>query len=246
MLSIWGLIIGPGLLWGWIFYHSQRYKHPNLVLLMTLFLLGMGCGLLALILNHSVEKYTMFWPGAVESVVWGWDTKYPIYRAGFWFLVGMNEEFAKLLVLLLVAYPSRYLQEPFDGILYAAVTALGFASVENLFYLDQYGPPVLVTRSVITLPAHAFMSAPMGYYVARSKLHFNQQPHYPSQHFTWVFLLLTGWGISSFLHGLYDFWLSGNWEYLAYIQILVMGGVTIWLGYRALASSEFIPLKSVN
>ena len=71
--------------------------------------------------------------------------------SGFWFLVGFNEEFSKLLVLLAVVYPSRHLEEPFDGILYAAVVSVGFATMENFYYLDQFGVAVGTTRTVITI-----------------------------------------------------------------------------------------------
>ena len=53
------------------------------------------------------------------------DQDWPLYKAGFWMLVGFNEETAKLLVLLLLSFPTRHLREPFDGILHGAVVALG-------------------------------------------------------------------------------------------------------------------------
>ena len=64
MLPIIGIVIVPGILWGWVFYHAQRYKKVYLPLLLILFIGGMGSGLIALLLNHSVEKYTLFWPDA--------------------------------------------------------------------------------------------------------------------------------------------------------------------------------------
>ena len=161
MLSTAGLLIAPGLMWGWLFYRLHRYQRASLRRLAALFVGGMCCGLIALLLNHSVEKYTLFWPGAEETFLW-MDRDWPLYKAGFWMLVGFNEETAKLLVLLLLSFPTRHLREPFDGILHGAVVALGFATLENGFYLQQYGVGVVATRAVVTLPAHAFMSVPLG------------------------------------------------------------------------------------
>ena len=58
MFSTAGLILAPAMLWGWVFYHSHRYKQTRLLLLLLLFAGGFLSGLLALVLNHSIEKYT--------------------------------------------------------------------------------------------------------------------------------------------------------------------------------------------
>ena len=50
-------------------------------------------------------------------------------------MVGVNEELAKLVILLLLVYPSRHLEEAFDGILNVAFNALAFATIETWFYL---------------------------------------------------------------------------------------------------------------
>ena len=156
MLSTAGLLIAPGLMWGWLFYRLHRYQRASLRRLAALFVGGMCCGLIALLLNHSVEKYTLFWPGAEETFLW-MDRDWPLYKAGFWMLVGFNEETAKLLVLFLLSFPTRHLREPFDGILHGAVVALGFATLENGFYLHSGG--VVATRAVVTFQL-IFMSAP--------------------------------------------------------------------------------------
>ena len=242
MFAITSMIIIPGLLWGCFFYYLHRYKRPNVRFLLLLFLAGMGCGLIALLLNHSTEKYTMFWPGAVEMVSF-LGGEYPLYRHGFWLLVGFNEETAKLLILLLIAYPSRSLQEPFDGILSAAIIALGFATLENLFYFQQYGISVVTTRSLVTMPAHAFMSVPMGYFTARSRIfcYQTQRKNLAMHYYVPMLYLLLGWLISSILHGLYDFWLSIDLDKIAYTQIVLMGIFAIGLGVRTWQESLYFP-----
>ena len=118
----------------------------------------------------------------------------PLFSSGFWFLVGFNEEFAKLLVLLAVVYPSRHLEEPFDGILYAAVVSVGFATMENFYYLDQFGIAVVATRTVITIPAHAFMSVPMGYFVAKSRLQLDASKLRKNSFYLPMITVLQGFG----------------------------------------------------
>ena len=238
MLPIIGIVLVPGILWGWVFYHAQRYKKVYLPLLLLLFVGGMGSGLLALVLNHAVEKYTLFWPNALWPQIIVFGKSIPLLSSGFWFFVGFNEEFAKLLVLLAVVYPSRHLAEVFDGILYAAVISVGFATLENFYYLDQYGIAVVATRTVITVPAHAFMSVPMGYYVAKSRLLLEVADATKFRFYLPMLTIIQGWFISAFLHGLYDFFLSVGMERTAYLQIVVMGGISIWLSRVALRASR--------
>ena len=238
MLPILGIVLVPGILWGWVFYHAQRYKKVYLPLLLVLFLGGMCSGLLALVLNHVVEKYTIFWPEALWPQIIVFGKFIPILSSGFWFLVGLNEEFAKILVLLAVVYPSRHLEEPFDGILYAAVVSVGFATLENFYYLDQFGIAVVAARTIITIPAHAFMSVPMGYFVAKSRLLLESGNETKFRFYFPMMTIIQGWIISAFLHGLYDFFLSLKMEREAYLQIFVMGGISFWLGRNALRVSK--------
>ncbi|MBC8259850.1 MAG: PrsW family intramembrane metalloprotease [SAR324 cluster bacterium] len=234
MLPVIGIVLVPGILWGWVFYHAQRYKNVYLPLLLFLFLGGMGSGLLALVFNHTVEKYTLFWPESTFPALIVWGKSIPIYGSGFWFLVGINEEFAKLLILLAVVYPSRHLEDPFDGILYAAVVSVGFATMENFYYLDQFGVAVVAVRTMVTIPAHAFMSVPMGYFVAKSRLALDVSRATKYNYYLPMLLVLQGWFFSAILHGSYDFFLSLNLERVAYMQIIIMGGISAWLGRHAL------------
>jgi RsiW-degrading membrane proteinase PrsW (M82 family) len=236
MLSTFGLLLAPGMLWGWLFYRLHRYQKPDLRRLAALFLGGMLCGLVALLLNHSVEKYSAFWPGATETINLG-ETEFPFYKSGFWMMVGFNEETAKMLVLLLVSYPSKKIREPFDGILHGAVVALGFATLENMFYMQQYGLQVVVVRAVVTVPAHAFMTVPLGYFVAVARLRWEQGADNASV----VRLLLAGWLIASVFHGTYDLWLSYGATEWAYAQIATMGLWGVWLSITNWKHSVYLP-----
>ena len=238
MLPILGIVIVPGLLWGWFFYHFHRYKKVNIPLLIILFLGGMGSGFLALVLNHLIEKYTIFWPGSTGYYITILDEKFSLVSSVFWFLVGMNEEFAKLIVLLGFVFSSRHLGEKFDGILFAVVVSLGFAVMENFYYLDHYGITVVIMRTVITIPAHVFMSIPMGYFVAKSRLVLESSNEFEFRFFSSLMLLFGGWLFSSFLHGLYDFLLSLNMEKEAYYHIVIMGIISFLYSKHAMKASK--------
>ena len=205
---------------------------------MLLFLGGMISGFLALLLNHSVEKFTLFWPDEVLPKISFFGESIPLFSSVFWFCVGFNEELAKLIVLLLLVYPTKHITEEYDGILYAVTIAVGFATMENFYYLDQYGIAVVITRTVITIPAHAFMSVPMGYFASKSRLCLENNSSSRLRFCLAVGTLIIGWFLSSFLHGLYDFLLSFNMENIAYLQILFMGALSILISKFALRSTK--------
>ena len=49
------------------------------------------------------------------------------------------EEFFKWLILVIAIYKHVEFDDPYDGILYGASVALGFATVENILYLLNFG-----------------------------------------------------------------------------------------------------------
>ncbi len=89
------------------------------------------------------------------------------------FLVAaIPEEGAKLFVLWLVLRKNPYFDEHFDGIVYAVFVSLGFAAIENVFYL--FGSPnwltVAIGRAFLAVPGHYAFGIMMGYYY--TKYHF--------------------------------------------------------------------------
>jgi RsiW-degrading membrane proteinase PrsW (M82 family) len=64
------------------------------------------------------------------------------------------EEGLKLAAFLVIAYPSRYVDEPVDAIIYLISVALGFAAFENvLFFLNGIGSTDYVTVHNVFLSA---------------------------------------------------------------------------------------------
>ena len=90
------------------------------------------------------------------------------------FVVGPVEEFCKFGAVRLGPYRSLYFDEPVDGLVYAAAASLGFASLENLFYVSQYGPEVMIGRAPLSTVAHLVFGSIWGhalgqYYISGGK-----------------------------------------------------------------------------
>lgn len=198
----------------WLISRRARWHPTHPLMLAALGVGGMLCAWLALVLNLLIEKYTQLWQGAENIWLWG----------GFWVAgVGLNEELAKMLVLLVMLYPLRSFQSVSQGILGAATVSAGFAATENLIYLERFGPPVLFLRSLLTVPAHVLFSVPMGALLARAGLANNTYHIY-----AWM---LGGLFCAALLHGLYDLlisWPGGTLVILAYMQIALMGLILLW------------------
>ena len=90
------------------------------------------------------------------------------------FVAALPEEAAKLFVLwLFVLRKNPYFDEHFDGIVYAVFVSLGFAAIENVFYVIGSGEgwmSVAATRALLAVPGHYAFGILMGYYY--SKYHF--------------------------------------------------------------------------
>lgn len=81
-------------------------------------------------------------------------------------MAALPEETFKLLALWLVLRKNPYFDEHFDGIVYAVYVGLGFAAVENVFYIfgEEAWLGVAISRSLLAVPGHYAFAVLMGYY----------------------------------------------------------------------------------
>lgn len=138
--------------------------------------------------------------------------------------VAPSEEIVKCAAVLLIAFPRRFFNEPLDGIVYAVLAAMGFATVENILYAVHFGFQTTIVRAFTAVPAHFVFAIVQGYYIGRAK--FNPENR--------LSLILQGLGIAVLMHGTYDFlvlqelseWLSMLAAFSVYI-CLYYGGALI-------------------
>jgi len=165
-------------------------------------------------------------------------------------VVALTEELGKFLVLRFYAYPRKSFDEPLDGIVYGVMIGMGFATLENILYIQKYGMETGFLRMFLSVPAHASFGILMGYHVGKAK--FDQ----PNTHR----LLLLGLVWAVLFHGLFDFFLflQGNPYIENYISdlLLFIGAVAAFViaihlslkhikQHRLLSQQTFNPLESM-
>ena len=85
-------------------------------------------------------------------------------------VAAIPEEGIKLIALWLFLRRNAFFDEHYDGIVYAVCVGLGFAGIENIFYLfgniDEW-QTVAFVRALLAVPGHYAFGVLMGYYYSR-------------------------------------------------------------------------------
>jgi protease PrsW len=181
------LAVAPGLaVCIFIFFRNKYGKEPLRQLIISFFL-GMISTIPALLIQqYSHDIRQDLFNHSILSYVW------------FAFaVVGLSEEGSKFLMLRFYAYPKKDFSQPFDGILYSVMIGMGFATLENIEYVEQFGLGAGISRFFLAIPAHASFAVLMGYNAGLAKMN-------PSKSF---WLLSKGLMIAVFFHGSFDFFL---------------------------------------
>jgi len=144
------------------------------------------------------------------------------------------EEAFKYLILFFLIWKNKNFNEKFDGIVYAVFISLGFAGIENIFYVLNPiigGTKTAISRAIFSVPGHALFGVNMGYYFSNAKF-----SNLKKKYLIFAFL------IPFILHGFYDFILL---SYMPYFMIIfVVFVVFLWINgfikmQRFIQSSPF-------
>lgn len=147
------LAFAPGIFWLWYVYQKDRWEPEPRALVVKTFVWGMACAI----------------PAAVLEVPFAWSGVFLIVIAA-----PVIEEYAKYFVVSRTVYRQTEFSEPMDGIVYSAAAALGFASLENFFYLlaaqnQDVLTPVFLGRAFFSVPGHVLFSTIWGAALGRAK-----------------------------------------------------------------------------
>jgi protease PrsW len=148
------LAVTPSLLWLSFYLRKDAHPEPNWMIL-KVFLYGCLAVVPATILELGTEFLSNQWKVILLLSV-------------------LIEEIIKYLVIRWIVFRSPELDEPVDLMLYMVISALGFAALENLFFL--LNPALVSLMNLIEITAvrfitavfiHALSSGLFGYFLAK-------------------------------------------------------------------------------
>lgn len=206
-------VILPMLFWAWYHYHKDRHLPEPPSHLAAAFLLGgvafwlgklmyMGLGYLGLRFDAYLLAETNQLGLFLYAVL----------------AIGPIEELAKLIPFLLVITRFPEFDEPIDGIIYASFIALGFATLENIQYLEFVTSGEALARGFAGPVIHMVFASIWGYYIGRAWLRREGL----------VGTILLALGGTAMLHGIYDYLVIALPRFALPASALLVLGIWIW------------------
>ena len=178
-------ILPAAMLWLYI-WKKDSQPEPTSWLVKAV-LLGIGICIPVVIVEIGIEMF-LYSVGIVPTNLVGTTMQAFVVAA-------IPEEAFKLLALWLILRKNPYFDEHFDGIVYAVCVGLGFAAIENVFYIlgEEEWMSVAISRALLAVPAHYAFAILMGYYY--SVYHFVDHSTKNA-----IYILL----VPVMVHGIYD------------------------------------------
>ena len=185
------IAIFPGLFISWYIWWRDKHEREPHKYLIACFLFGILSVVPAVILGEiGVSMGYVKGPDVFKTFIFAMV------------VVGFSEEFSKYIFLRYYIFPKKEFCEPMDGIVYAVMISMGFATFENVLYVFgqenfESSLTVGILRMITAVPGHASFAIIMGYYVGMAKFDTEKRNSYLLKCLLWA----------TAAHGLYDFFL---------------------------------------
>ena len=215
MIPLLVLAIAPSFLLVIFIYIKDKYdKEPKLAVLKA-FVLGMLGVIPAIIIELIFDSFVS-------------EKQNLILLFFYTFIaIALVEESVKFFIVKWFCFNRPYFNEVFDGIVYTATVSLGFACLENVGYVIEYGYEVVFVRAILAVPGHATWGLMMGYFIGLAK--FNPEKR--------NMLFLKGLMLATLMHGIYDFLLLSENEIFMVIFVPFIFFMW-WFGYREMMKAR--------
>ena len=164
----------------------------------------------------------------LHSVIYTGDqgTMYKVISA--FLFTGLLAELFKFLILRGVIFYYKAFNQPFDGIVYAVMVAMGYVIAGNSLLVFSGETETAALRMVTAAPAHAVFAVIMGFFLGQAKAH-------PARS---VFFSLIALLAATFAHGLYDYFMqlaniTGLWVQAGVSLVIVILLTQMAFKYRS-------------
>jgi protease PrsW len=218
-LVLLSLALAPGIAIAIYIYLKDRHEREPIKLLLMSFFYGVLSTIITLLISWPLTKSVSIDPTSITDQF-----------INAFFLVALVEEFSKFLFVRFILYNNKNFNEPFDGIVYALMVSMGFATLENVLYTFQYGVTTGVLRMFTAVPAHATFGILMGYFLGLAKFTHRRELYYAS-----LALL-----VATLFHGAYDYFWFINYVPGVWIGAIVSLFVGVILSKKAIGLHQSI------
>ena len=206
------LALAPGVAIALYIYLKDQHEREPLGLLVRSFFFGVLSVLITLILSSLIDLLI-----SINEK----DLSEQAIHA--FFIVALVEEFSKFIFVRGILYNNKNFNEPFDGIVYAVMVSMGFATFENILYVFDNGLGTAILRMFTAVPAHAMFAILMGYFLGKAKFEYKKS-----------YYAIYALAVATLFHGTYDYFLfisfvPGLW--IGAVLSLILG---IWLSRKAM------------
>lgn len=195
----------PGLFLIWYVYKQDKIEKEPMSLLLKLGFWG-ALGVFAAMLGEGVLVAGLDFLMGEKTLTY--------YLLENFLCVALVEEYVKFQALK-KSWRHPAFDYRFDAIVYAVAAGMGFAILENIFYVYEHGMSVAMMRACTSLPGHCIFAIYMGYYYGAAKLCESLGDFKGVQQnlrqALWTPVLL---------HGFYDFCLSAKQESLMLVFLV--------------------------
>jgi len=178
------LALAPAVILMMYVYFRDKYEKEPIKLILKGILLG---------------AVVIFPVGLIENYITGFGTglaKIPKAAFDGFIVAGATEEAFKYFVVFILIWRNRNFNEKFDGIVYAVSVSLGFAAIENLFYVfSENSMQVGLLRAFTAVPGHTIFGIVMGFYLGLARFSIKNKTKW----------MLMAFMVPWMMHGIYDF-----------------------------------------
>ena len=197
----------PGLYLLRMVYNLDKIEKEPLDLLRKLFFGGV-IALFPVIICENLA-------GSITNLLF--TPKTTLYNVVEFFLgVALVEEGFKYYFLKKYTWNHPAFDYRFDAVVYAVCVSMGFAVIENIFYVMEHGLEVGIMRAFTSIPGHGMFAIYMGLYYGLAKLYakrgYLNRVQGELRKALWVPVLL---------HGFYDFCLADGAEMVGVFFVFI-------------------------
>lgn len=151
-------------------YKMDRVEKEPALLLFHLFLAGALCCFPAAYIERFIidiidSLFSDYRFLGEDGRIFMTEKSFYIYLFIKYFIgVAVVEEGVKLISVCYITKNNEDFNCLFDGIIYSVFVSLGFAALENVFYVLENGWENAFMRAVLSVPGHMFFAVMMGYH----------------------------------------------------------------------------------